>query len=99
MTLHEVLNHGPILAHDDEIDLLIIFNNARFMAWGGNQKGNYLNYRNFPIYRDRGALASLHSVSAGELIAEAKRLANELKTDFYEGEGVSARYQMGDDQC
>lgn len=35
MNIHEVIEYGPIVAHDEELDILITVNGAYFNLWVG----------------------------------------------------------------
>lgn len=47
MTIHELLEYGPIVAHDEELDLLVTVNGAYFNLWVGDTTGNYTNTEAF----------------------------------------------------
>jgi hypothetical protein len=39
MNIHEVMEYGPIVAHDEELDTLITVNGAYFNLWVGGYRG------------------------------------------------------------
>lgn len=42
-SIHEVLEYGPIVANDEELDILITVNGAYYNIWCGNGEGFYNN--------------------------------------------------------
>lgn len=40
-SIHEVLEYGPIVANDEELDILITVNGAYYNIWCGNGEGFY----------------------------------------------------------
>lgn len=40
-TIHEVMEYGYIVAHDEDMDLLVTVNGAYYNLWCGNLSGKY----------------------------------------------------------
>jgi hypothetical protein len=49
MNIHEVLEYGPIVAHDEELDLLITVNGAYFNVWHTDRTGRYENIEAYDV--------------------------------------------------
>lgn len=76
MKLHELRTEiGPIVATEHEIDLLVVWAGTSLLAYGGNTRGEYAYFDYEAFYGQ-----TVHDAQA-----QAKRFAEDIKTDFYEG--------------
>ena len=41
MNIHEVIEYGPVVFTDEELDVLVTVNGAYFNWWNGNGEGDY----------------------------------------------------------
>lgn len=82
-TVHQVMEYGPIVASNDELDILITVNGSYFNFWAGDFNGNYTNTDCRSI--DRG-INGIHGVSITELMDEAEQYIEDALSELDEEE-------------
>jgi hypothetical protein len=49
VNIHELLEYGPIVAHDEDLDLLVTANGAYFNLWHTDRTGEYQNIEAYDV--------------------------------------------------
>lgn len=49
LTIHELFSYGPIVAHDEELDLLVTIDAAALRLFAGDEEGNYTQTASRPL--------------------------------------------------
>ena len=78
--LHEVLTYGPIVAHDEELDILITANGAYFNIWAGDYVGKYQNTEAYDLASrvNKEGMSVLYVATFVEVMDAAERLLAEV---------------------
>lgn len=92
MNVHELMEYGPIVANDPELDLLITVNGAYFNLWAGDGAGNYTNTDAYDmrsrVKADNDQSNGLYGTQTTDVMDAAERLLAEILeegTCDYEG--------------
>lgn len=82
MSIHELLEYGPIVAHDEDFDILVTVNGAYFNFWVGDRDGNYTNTEAFAVdgrvKRDNERSNGLYGLQIVDVMDAAKDLLAEI---------------------
>lgn len=74
LTVHEVLEYGPIMCSDADFGILITANGAYFNIWNATGKGTYVCSDCVATNLEHG----LYGVDAAKLLDKAKNVLTEL---------------------
>lgn len=84
--IHDLLEGGIIVAHDRELDLVVVANGAYLNLYHGDREGNYHAADAFARGSGNDPDKSLYNTTAADLMDEGEELLEDLKKEMREEE-------------
>ena len=95
--IHEIMEYGPIVANDEDYDLLISVNGAYFNVWAVTGRGDYTNTEAFDL-RSRVAGSNDRSNGLyGLAFTDVTAAAEELLAEIIRGDDEDDDWDDDDD--